>query len=80
MISFIVKGNAEQALLACEYRKIPAKFRSERGGTDRISDCTLEAADHYIEDIMRWFCEDGNAPFPIGACLHYSMQSGEVRK
>lgn len=70
-IRCIVKGDKFQAAKAAAERGIPFAYdhgSSTCNGRETYGDVGTQ----HEAKIMSWFCEDGTAPFPVGALLYYT--------
>lgn len=67
-ISCIVKGNGFQATKAASDRGIPFTFQTENKSQQTVGIVDVQ----FYEEIVAWFTETGNAPFPIGSLLFYT--------
>ena len=63
----IVKGNALDALFACEARDVSML----RVHSVRDTDVSVIVRTS-IDTLNSWLCEDREPPFPIGSLLHWS--------
>jgi hypothetical protein len=65
----IVKGNRHHAQVAASNRAIPFAIVSV---TDHETVGRVPEACH--AKVGAWFCEPGEAPFPVGTCLLYRSE------
>lgn len=65
----IVKGLPLVALTAARDRGLPAEILREH---PRFAETQLLVPDEYRAEVVRWFCETAEAPFPVGTLLFYT--------
>jgi hypothetical protein len=73
MISFIVKGSIEDARKSASERCIAVHSLTYHRVGGIVGECHGKVTDEYTGQMIRWFCEPGDAPFPLGTLLHYSL-------
>lgn len=69
MLSLIVKGARSAAVVAAHKRGLALQFERETEHRETLG---------FVEDsalgaVIAWFAEDGEAPYPDGSLLFYSV-------
>ena len=71
-LQLIVKGNASEARVACDYNGITVQSAT---GHPRFNETTIRADDKFEHDAQKWFAascrDDERKPAPIGTLLWY---------
>lgn len=70
MIGILVKGCYHDAEAAAIERGIRVHWTHDR---ETGSEMYGQVADSLHDQIAAWFQEPGQAPFPVGTLLHYSL-------
>ena len=71
-LQLIVKGNASEARVACDYNGITVQSAT---GYPRFNETIIRADDKFEHDAQKWFAascrDDERKPAPIGTLLWY---------
>lgn len=82
MITLLIKGDEEKAKAALERRCLsPIELKPYVGSISRNTTYTkalIIETDENAHKVATWYCEEGEAPFPEGSLLHYSLKSAEA--
>ena len=72
ILQLIVKGNASEARVACDYNGITVQFATTH---PRFNETIIRADDKFEHDAQKWFAascrDDERKPAPIGTLLWY---------
>lgn len=83
MITLLIKGDEKAAMVALEKRNLCPILMEPHLGLITVEPYTkvriIETAENQHK-VATWYCEEGEAPFPLGALLHYSYLLAEEVK
>jgi hypothetical protein len=72
-IKLIVKGSITEVIDAAKEHGIEMGDLSRFTAHQARSECTVSVPDRAIPDVLEWFVEETDEPFPVGTLLHYTM-------
>lgn len=72
-ISVVVKGNAVDAKVAADRRRIPFAFANYTAHGETVGNVPAR----YLLPVMAWYGESGEVPYSVGTCLVFSHHKVE---
>lgn len=76
LIRILVKGSPMEAVEACRKRGLEADVFWNTDPMKKLPDVAivdLPGSEEVWDKVVKWFCEEGTAPFPVGTCLFYAI-------
>lgn len=68
MITMIVKGDEAAVFEAAHARGVELTSITPHS---RFDECIVSTYDQFLDLVVDWYCEPGEAPFPHGAMTYY---------
>ncbi len=74
-VKLIVKGTIDDVVSEAQKRGFKLSDLSRFQAHSSNGTCTLSVDEGRMADVIDWFCEPGEAPYPVGTLLHYQLAS-----